>query len=247
MGRVSKELDFSEITLDSLLLRSKSDVETVSNAILNQRMVLRANIPSHEAITQVQKIRIEQIEIEKEAKESDLIEHDNFIAKKKKEVEDAQKEFDEAKRKLDEAKKRLSSANNYHGGLQEQVSKCNSILEIEQKNLELMHYIALVHPTASLKKLHEVQVAKFIVTKNDFEFLKSIYPDEVFDPDKAERFVEILPNDLKRKYTENQVQSIIDYCEMAINFKMLAEPEQEILLLFSNEDIAKILKSNGLS
>ena len=85
-----------------------------------------------------------------------------------------------------------------------------------------------------------------IITQTDKKMLNQLLPDEIFDPKKAENFIQILPRGFEERYDEKKRESILDFCNLVINVKLLAEEDQKVVVLFSNKDIAEILRLNGI-
>ena len=166
-------------------------------------------------------------------------------------------EVKDSETKLKEAERKLRSCQN---ALQELCIEDEQIKKEKQTVCEKLDYfkkleiqfsrIVLLHISATTKQIVANLNGTIVTTKKDAAMLKNkgIVIDETFRLSNAEHLITIVPEGIKDKYDPLKWKSIIEFCEMVANFKMRAEPEEEekIVILYSNWDIAEILKANGL-
>ena len=81
-------------------------------------------------------------------------------------------------------------------------------------------------------------------TAVDAKVLKQIgCVDKIFDGGVS--FVDIIPSDIRRRYSEEDLFSIVCYANMVINTVLSEEDSSSYKLLYSNKNIDTILKVNG--
>ena len=190
---------------------------------------------------------IEETRWKRQKLEADIKKHEEFIEDKQSEYNEAKEEYEKSLAKLNKAREKLLAAKDYHKKLEENFDSANNELNVQQKIRADMDKIILLHPTASLIQVHRYQVAKIIVNDCDAEIFEGLMPDEVCDTNRLEHLINIFPANFEKKYVESARESIIKYCELVANVIVCKENENvQIIALFNNDDIAKILKLNGL-
>ena len=101
----------------------------------------------------------------------------------------------------------------------------------------------------SVKELTYYGFSIIHVTKQDRRIFKLIRPDEIFEFSESDSLI-VLPqyysDYLKEHYDSSAERSIIAYCEMVAHRKIEMDKDVNIVTLFNNEDIQKILEINGL-
>jgi hypothetical protein len=227
----------------------KEDMHIVSDVILGVRKDLHEQFEFNETMVLMQKVCIEKAEEKCLDSELDVKEHTRFLERKRNECLAAENEVAKAREQLEKAKKALYAAEKFHAQLERKLEMAKEDCQYRKNVLEQMLVIALVHSTASLKQIREYRLADIIITNSEEQLLEYIDPDEVFDAENAEHFVERLPRGFEEKYDKATRQAMIDYCELVINFKMAEDTANtglKIVCLFSSQDIAEILRLNGL-
>ena len=163
----------------------------------------------------------------------------NEVSEEIKELRQAVELLQKRVQKLDEIKK------NYQKCLEVQ----NNELKQEEDFLEKINTVALVHPTCNIKELKYYNFSIIHVTKQDRKIFKLVRPDEIFEFSEDDRLI-VLPQSyldyLKEHYESSAERSIIAYCEMVAHRKMEMDKDTNIVTLFNNEDIQRILEWNDL-
>lgn len=182
-------------------------------------------------------------ELKKEAEQRKVITiKSQEVSLAENDVKKAKEALATAESNLDKVAKSFCKQKKILERIGEDIEESKDRIAMINEMLEKSYDIVLVHKTASLKQLMENQWGVFYVTKQDEEFFKrmQILPDKVVSEVKA-NFVSKFPYGFCDKNSEYK-KSIIEFCEMVINFAM---EYSSIKVLYSNEDIAKILQMNG--
>lgn len=194
-------------------------------------------------------------EMEIEAKETELEEdiekHDVFMKNKENDLTIAKRELEIAKKKVKTIEKSLSEARMFHNSLEMQKNDLQLFKEKQKKIGEKILRVVLIHKSAKdmPKKLKEYQLSIIVANSCDYdEYVKNVVrPDVVVEPTKLIPLINQKPYDFDEKYDEKERQSIITYCNLVANVAMNMEDySSRVRLLYRNEDIAKILKMNGI-
>lgn len=252
--------DLRKYSLAALSVLSNSDRNVIAEIFFKERRTLLDHLPQREAWAAVENFHLETDELEIARIRKDINEHDNFIERKEEELLEAQRQLDEKKKELERAKYELfnaqtkvnkartvlKAAQSYHSELEENLVERKKILQKRQSHISQMNSIVLVHKSASIKQMDENQYAYIVVTASDACELEFIKPDQIFESEFAESFVESLPKDFYTKYSEKEQKSIIEFSEMVINFQLNADEKQKIIPLYANKDISDILYMNGI-
>lgn len=165
-------------------------------------------------------------------------------------VRDIEKKLQEARQELKEAQQSAKTC--LKEKVYAEVKRCEAgykLAEFKRMQVEFGRTI-LLHWSATRKQVLAHANGKIVSTNRNKKILEEagIIVDEIFKPAESEHLITMIPAGMEDKYQPLEWQSIIDYCEMAANFKMAAElgEEENIVLLYSNPDIIEILKANGL-
>lgn len=234
------------------ILQYGIEPDLVSDLAWSARKKLLQIFPTHKERMVVMNHIVQEQEKEMGEMKVDLGEHTNFLEKKEEEKKVADEEFERARRKQEKANSVLYAARRYHANLEDQIKKREKDLKGEKDCLEQMEEIVLVHSTASLKQIKKHQLGIIFITKSEEDLLGELLPDEVVEFDLDSNFVEHLPRDFEKKYDEKTRKGIIEYCNLVINAKLAGDEiggeefSSKIIPLYSNVDIAEILRINGL-
>lgn len=167
------------------------------------------------------------------------------------EVKDAEKRLRAAQRKLRSCKKSLQELQNEDEQLIQKFHQLKEKLNNVQKLQRQFSSTVLIHSSANTLQVVTNIYGKIVTTKRDSALLKEagLVIDETFSSAQRENLITYIPEGIKDKYDPLPWKSVIDFCEMAAYYKISAKPaeEEKVVLLYSNWDIAKILKANGLS
>lgn len=219
--------------------------EEIRKTILTARTRARKGYNYKEWLN-VQQEGMEEFLSEKEALQEDLNKHEFFVDVKEEEHKKAIKELEEARKKVDKAKKILEEAKKYHKELEKKLTDMSEKERNLQKMLKQGELLTLVHRSASNTGIAEYQMSIIIINKCDQVELELLMPDVVVKANELEHLIDILPYDFKEKYNTGEQNSIIKYCELVANVKMAVDDDRKVKLLYSNSDIAQILKLNGI-
>ncbi len=256
MAKSRKSLLFKEIEdqleevltnahLDDFRKISESERELIAGTTIETRVNLRNKIPDQESMVAIQHFVIHEVKGLITTTEVELEEHAKVLEKKQGEYNLAEQELEKAKERMEKAKSILKNEEELHTSLERELEKNRKDLEKAKKSLAAMQVIAVVHSTASLKQVNKYQLALMIVLRDEAKLLESIKPDEVFEPEAVENFIQVLPRGFE-KHDEKTRKNLIDFCNLVINIKMVAPEDQKVVALFSNQEIAEILRLNGL-
>lgn len=234
------------ISLNDFKKLTESERSMTAQVIFEARVNLWQKIPDIEGIIAIKQLLVRERRGEAVAAKVELEEHTKFLQQVQEKYEEAEEELKAARRKLDKKKANFLDAKRFNENLRKKYEDADKNLEAEEKSLEKMQVIALVHSSATLKQVHKYQLSKIIVTKDDEKLLEEIIPDRIFNPEKADNFIYKLPIGFKERYNEEEMTEIISFCNMVINIKLAMDEGQKVVPLFSNKDIAEILRLNGL-
>ena len=241
-----KENLLDRITLEDFKKLTEKGREVKLKEIgFEARIELREMI-SYEMILEFQKFMILDVEAEALAARVELEEHNAFLENKQQECKEVEEKFMQAKRDLEKQKMALAAAKKFNQELEYRLKEKQKKCKEAKQDLNIMQEIVLVHASASYKQIYKNQLGKMIITQTDKKMLNQLLPDEIFDPKKAENFIQILPRGFEERYDEKKRESILDFCNLVINVKLLAEEDQKVVVLFSNKDIPEILRLNGI-
>lgn len=152
--------------------------------------------------------------------------------------------FEKAKEALREAEEELEAVKSSQGVNLQDLEEINRQIEEARKDLQKKKRLILVHPSTSFKQIIEYKDGILYATSIDAKVLKQIgCVDKIFDGGVS--FVDVIPSDIRRKYSEEELFSIICYANMVINTVLSEEDVSSYKLLYSNKDIDTILKVNG--
>lgn len=248
---------------------SEDDFMNVTEFICELRATIFSNglYPRKLAID-TQKLRIKSIKTGSEEYSRKLEENSSDIEDKRAGLKEAEKELQEAEKKLQEAEKKFQRAEEKVAGIEAKISKLedkerwmkinmaenDQLLKDSIDILQKMDDIVLFHQSATLYQIHKYQCENIYVTKNDAAVFSRIEDrtggvfsvDEVLDADKAEQFVTKFPSDFFFRYSEEERESIVNYCNLLINLMMEEDGNRKIIPAFCNSTIAEILRLNGL-
>lgn len=258
-----RDVDISEIRKYTLQDVSTLDVAlqtTISSIFLRQRNMLIKNIPDREAWLAIERFNLESDEIGLEKAKSDIELHYDFLTQKEVELDSAKRNLErelellkkvqdsvaKARRKVKRAEEILEATKNYHKELEQVVDEEKKSISERTEHLTQMESIVLIHKSATLKQVSEVQYGYIVVNSTDMQFLSFVKPDEQFNNENAEKFVEWLPTDFWNKYSKEDADSIVDFCNMVINFQLNADGGKMVVPVYANKDINEILCKNGV-
>ena len=217
---------------------SDLDRTFIGSIFWNARIALNSLVFNHAAWADIEMAELETTELQYSRVEADLEMHKVFLKKKEEEVEAAKKAYELAQRDL-------KAANRFHEELIESKERYSKKIDESKKRLNQMNTIVLMHSSATLKRAEENQFSYIIITKADEEKLKEIMPNDVFDVKMAESFVEKLPVGFEKRHLKSERESILEFCEMTINFMLQADATKKIKLIYAEPDIAEIIRLNG--
>lgn len=242
---VGKNGIISQIQLEDMRNLSVKEREEIINYFLNGRMEFRKRY-DYDFCKQLQIEIIKELGEDCEDLNKDIKKHNAFLEVKQEECDEAEKALKKARKEFEVAKERLAAAKQYHEQLESKLEKTSKILLIRKEQLEEMQKVTLVHATASLRQLYENQFSRLVITNYDENVLEGVIPDVVIEAEKMEQLITQTPIDFDERYCEDAKKSIMAYCNLVANAQMLKEDGIPINLLFSNKDIAEILRLNGL-
>ena len=165
------------------------------------------------------------------------------------EVEKLQEELKELNKKIQESQKQIYKFEKIYEYYKSLLNAREKELEVQKIHEENMRSVTLAHITANLGDLSLYALSEIHITEQDQEVLKALKPDKIWKFNEDDRLI-VVPSYvryyLEEKYSKDALDSIIDYCEMAAHVSMTANEDAQVIILFQNEDIEKILKMNGL-
>lgn len=193
---------------------------------------------------------IEELEQQVAENESELQKHDEFMKKRENELETAKMELESAKRKVNTLERSLSEAKKFHNNLETEKNDIQLLIEKQKKFGERLSRIVLLHKSSEKikRKINNYQLGIMVVNICDNNgYIKDVVkPDIIVKPEEAVNFFMRVPYNFEEKYSEKEKESILAYCSLVMNVVSHMGDYSRIKLLYCNEDIAKILKMNGV-
>lgn len=189
-------------------------------------------------------VKEEERDIEEVQKDIGL--HDEFLNQKRAEYDAACAELERAKRKKEQANKNLIAAEAVHGKYILRKERKDNFLNAMKEELNEMQLTLIVHQSANFERVAISQMAKIIVTEYDADIFQGLIPDKVVKECEMENLIISVPFGLEKKYEPKTLKSIIAFCNLVANVKMKEEDQSKIKVIYSNKDIAEILRFNGL-
>lgn len=206
--------------------------------------LLSGKITDHSRECEYQESLIDFLKKDLQKVEKDIQDETAFIEKKRAERQEAYEEFLKAQDKLEKADKALEAAEIVMSDFQSNHDSISESISIAEQQRDAIDTVILVHRSANLGQLIDCKFGKVIVTSADAKFLKDlIIPDEVFDSNLAKGLIERLPYQFK-KLPEDSLKSIIQFVEMAMYYYLLED--KKVIMLYANNDVATILKKEGV-
>lgn len=174
-----------------------------------------------------------------------------LLAINKIEVKEAEAHLKLAQQQFAESKRSLKEIEQQKADLEDQKKENQYKFRKFQCLEKEFASVVLVHRTATTKQIISQVNGHIVSTRRDAGNLeeRGVVIDEIFNPKKGEHLITYIPEGISERYETLEWKSIIDFCEMVANYKMSAEKgkENNIIILYSNFDIAEILKANGLT
>lgn len=189
-------------------------------------------------------VKEEECDIEKI--QNDINIHDEFLKQKRSEYVNACDELERAKRKAEQAHKNLITAEAVHGKMLLKKEKRDVKLNEMKECFEELTSTLLIHPSANFERVAISQMSKIIVTEYDADIFRGLIPDKVVKECEMENLIISVPFGLEKKYEPKTLKSIITFCNLVANVKMKEADQSKIKVIYSNPDIAEILRFNGL-
>lgn len=242
-------------SLENWLNLSEEDFISVTGFICELRATINSDgLYPRNLVIDTQKLRIESIKMDSKKYSGQLDENSQNIEAKSKELQEAEKKLQEAEAKVEELKEKVRKLENQQSWITKKMEENDHLLQDSIDILRKMDDVVLFHPSATLYQIHKYQCENIYVTKNDAAIFSMLEDrtggvfsiDEVLDADEAEHFVTKFPSDFFFKYSEEERESIVSYCEVLINLKMKEDGSRKIIPAFHNNTIAEILRLNGL-
>lgn len=217
---------------------------------LNARCITQKCSSTHQAQTKMHYVILNELKHEMVEHEDELKKHDAFMQKKEKELAIAKGELENAKKKVNIAENTLSEAKKFHDSLEAEKAYLEQLIVQGQKIAKKMSRVVLIHESAEMikKKINNYQLGLIVVNKcDDKGFIKDIVkPDRIVKSEELIEWYLQVPYEFKGKYNEKEEKSILAYCNLVMNVVSKIDDPSRIKLLYCNEDIAKILKMNGI-
>lgn len=242
-----KELEFFKKNFYFEKLRQFSEMERdyFFRCAFLERIESRNSFPYDVAkILHEEMIKEEKSDIEEVQKDINI--HDEFLKQKRSEYENATDELERAKRKVEQAHKNLTAAESVHGKFLLRKEKKEKELKEMKKSYKELTLTLLIHSSANFERVAISQMSKIIVTEYDADILQGLVPDKVVKECEMENLIISIPFGLERKYDSETLKGIIAFCNLVANVKMKEEDQSKIKVIYSNQDIAEILRFNGL-
>ena len=189
---------------------------------------------------------INGMEQQKVGLEKTISEHDQFVEKRKKELEDAKKRLEKMKQEVVKLEKYVAETKQYNHQLKHEKETMEEDIKNIKKILVRSEQISLVHSSAILSSIIEYQLSIMVVTECDNPKLEIFRPDIIVQANQLEKLIFKMPYNFENGYSPEQQESIINYCELVANTLMSVEDSSKVKLLYNNPDIKKILTMNGI-
>ena len=215
---------------------------------LNVRKVIR-KLNGYQETIQMNNGSVEELEHQVIEREDELQKHDVFMKNKEYELAMAKIELENAKKKVNTIGNSLSEAKKFHNNLEVEKNDLQLLIAKQKKLGEKMSRVILLHKSAEemKKRISNYQLGIIVVNKCDNNgYIKDVVkPDRIVVSEELENFIIHIPYDLE-KYNEKEQESIIAYCKLVANVMAHMDDYSRIKLLYCNEDIARILRMNGI-
>lgn len=249
------ECDLRKISLERLIglkneISGPAYAELVKKTLKGRELgklksrLLSERITSYGRETEYQEDLISFFRADLEKAEKDIQDEEKLIERKRAERQQAYEEFLKAKDNLEKADKALEAEERVMSEFKSSRDSINVSIAIAKQQKDAMDTVILVHRSANLGQLADHRFGKIIITSADAEFLKDlIIPDEVFDRNLAEGLMNGVPYQFQR-LSEDSLKSIIQFVEMAMYYYLLED--KQVIMLYANNDVATILKKEGV-
>lgn len=211
----------------------------IANIFWGDRIAHMSLIPKHTAWVNVESAELEGLKSECIQIDADLEAHNDFLKKREQEFENAKKTYEDAKRKLE-------TAQAFHEELIQKQQRYLEKIERSNEKIKQMDTIVLVHNSSTIGRVEETKYSYFITTEADAGQMEEIGLNDIFNSKQATDFIEIFPSGFEMRHTNEERNSIIEYCELVINVMMQESSNRKIKLLYAEPDIAEILRLNGV-
>lgn len=216
---------------------------------LNVRNAIR-ELSDYQDTIKMNNESVEELEQKVAEYEGELQKHDEFMKKRENDLETAKIELESVKRKINTIKQSLSEAKKFHNNLETQKNDMQQLIEKTKKLGERMSRVVLLHKSSEKmkRKINTYQLGIIVVNSCDNNgYIKDdVKPDIIVKPEDVVDFFIQVPYDFEEKYSEKEKESILAYCSLVMNVVSHMDDYSRIKLLYCNEDIAKILKMNGV-
>lgn len=211
---------------------------------VTKERLLKGKKPNHMMMCEVHTECIKELETKNKSLETDIELQKEFIAKKQQECDEKLKAFQNAQIQLKKAEEKLLAAHSALKQFEEDNQKITNLLKKEQWLKKQLEKRILIHPSATLQQIKDHQDGVFIATSIDAKLLSTIgCVDCIFKSSKEESMIEILPPSITNsERDEEEINSLISYADMVIHYYL---ESKDFVALFSNEEIAAILRANG--
>lgn len=176
--------------------------------------------------------------------------------KKRTEIKETQKALDLAKAEYEKAAQKMNA-------IQEELDKKRAELEeaesdrkakedafVKEETLaKEMKTIVVVHSSATFEQLKGHMHSVISITGSDKDVLDILKPQNVFGKPKAYKWLKNIPESLKKLPDGKRKDSIMEYCEMALDLSDLKKTNKDknVVLLYNDQIIRETLEANGLS
>lgn len=215
---------------------------------LDVRNAMR-RIEGYQETRQVYNKSIESLEQQITEHEDELQKHVEFIKKKEQELAIAKIELESVKKKVNTIEQSLSEAKRFHNNLEIEKTDIQILREKQKKFVGRMSKVVVIHKSSEKikKQINKYQLGIIVVNSCDNNgYINTVKPDRIVKPEELTKFFIQVPYDFEEKYNEKEKESIRAYCNLVANVVSCIDDDSRIKLLYCNEDIAKILKLNGI-
>ena len=221
----------------------------------NKEMIARhtiRNLIGYEFWPNMHEESIITIDEEETRIDSEIERHNEFMEAQRKELEFTKQELERAKKNVAVIERNLDNAKIFHNNLEAEKAELEETRDVIFKLDSKLTMIVLLHQSAEEMKrsVNQFQLGIMVVNECDnMGYIKDVVkPDIVVKQADLIKFYLNVPYDFENKYNEKQKESIISYCNLVVNVVSHLDGENysRIKLLYCNEDIARILKMNGV-
>lgn len=202
--------------------------------------------------------------------QSELAIHQKFVRDQASDaLKEAKDAYDEKKAAANEAQKALDQAN---AEVESAIKRRNSLQkEAEQKAVEAkkaeadvkakeenfaketelakeMNTFVVVHSSATFEQISGYAHSMFFIAGDD-DVLDVLKPESTLKKHKDYNWVKNIPDSLKKLPDGKRKDSIMEYCEMALDLSDLKKTNKDknVVLLYNDKIIRETLEANGLS